>query len=515
MFTNNDENNGNSGNRGKFSDRIKKIRRDLFKKSKNILPSDGKEFILDSTRTNVFKVFLSIPLIVYNNVVNRKDNFNNRKKEIKKTNVFNDLEKVLKYDFQRDDVSSLTNKSSSRYKSNYSKKTNVSLKKMKNGTFQKKVLFNTDNSVKETNDINCLKLRKIELQKEIINLIKKKLVKSINEFEMLQSEFYVLSELENEDIYVNECQTEIQEIKKLLSKVKSLKEKYDFLKENVDFEYIFEYDDDLLIDKIIELKRLCSIIGLNNTVNDYKILDEYQFLYLKIDKLQDKAFKLEEEKRKKEEELKQRDIDFEKMKESIFNVDKENERYINFVREQELLLKQLDENILFINSFEQTSYRLKGFGHLLGNSFKYLGLLLVNPLKGLVPGIATQTLITKNIIHNLYNNLEWEENKKIVYDTIDYSILINSAINNLDVTSSLIDSTLEDIIKLKRKYMEQFGKYEGFFSEYQDAIKKMNKIENAILNSKIKINKMKQKMLENEKKNSSKLRKVKKLNDSK
>lgn len=217
---------------------------------------------------------------------------------------------------------------------------------------------------------------------------------------MLQSEFYVFSELENEDIYVNECQTEIQEIKKLLSKVKSLKEKYDFLKENVDFEYIFEYDDDLLIDKIIELKSLCSINDLNNTVNDYKILDEYQFLYLKIDKLQERAFKLEEEKRKKVEELKQRDIDFEKMKESIYDVDKENKRYTNFVMKQELILKQLDENISFIDSIERTSYRLKGFGDLLGNSFKYLGLLLVNPLKGLVPGIATQTLITKNIIHN-------------------------------------------------------------------------------------------------------------------
>lgn len=515
MFTNKDDNNGNSGNRGKFSDRIKKIRRDLRKKSKNILFDDGKESILYATRTNVFKVFLAIPLIVYNNVVNKKNNFNNGNREIKKTNAFNDWEIASKYDFKRYYVSSLTNKSGSRFKSNYAKKTNVSLKKNKLSTFQKETLFNTDSSVKEINEINCLKLKKIELQKEIINLIKKKLVKSINEFEMLQSEFYVLSELENEDIYINECQTEIQVIKKLLSKVKSLKEKYDFLKENVDFEYIFEYDDDLLIDKIIELKSLCSINDLNNTVNDYKILDEYKFLYLKIDILQERTFKLEEEKRKKAEELKQRDIDFEKMKESIFDVDKENERYTNFVREQELLLNQLDENISFIDSIEQTTYRLKGFGHLLGNSFKYLGLLLVSPLKGLVPGIATQTLITKNIIHNLYNNLEWEENKKIVYDTIDYSTLINSAINNLDVTSSLIDSTLEDIVKLKSKYKEQFGKYEGFFSEYQDSIKKMNKIENAVLGSKIKINKIKQKMLENEKKNSSKLKKVKKLNDSK
>lgn len=516
MIANNDDNSGNvgnGGNRGKFSDRIKKIRRDLFGRKKKKSSDHEKKSTLEISETNVFKIILSFPLIVYNNIVNKEADLNKVSSDKKSRDIFNTGKLNSNCNFNMNNI--LSSKLDKNYKIRKTESINVSLAKNKLNVSQKRDEFNDNNFINETDDIISLKLKKIRLQKEIINLIKKKLLKGINEFEILQSEFYVLNELENEDIYFNECQLRIREIKKLLSKVKSLKEKYDLLKENIDFEYIFEYDDDFLVNKILELKRLCSRGDLDNTVSDYKILDEYQFLYLKIDKLQENAFKLEEEKKRKIEDLKQRDIDFEKIKENIYDVDRENERYANFVKEQELLLKELEENVSYIDSYEKTTYRLRGFGHLLGNSFKYLGLLLVSPLKGLVPGIATQTLITKNIIHNLYDNLNWEGNRKIVYDAIDYSTSINLAINDLDVTSSLIDSTLEDIIKLKSKYKEQFSMYEGFFSEYNDAIKKMNKIENAILGSKIKINRMKQEMMENEKKNSSKLIMVKKLNDSK
>ena len=52
----------------------------------------------------------------------------------------------------------------------------------------------------------------------------------------------------------------------MLSKVNSLKEKYNFLKDNVDFEYMLEYGDDFLIDKILELKEIC----LNDDVKNVK-----------------------------------------------------------------------------------------------------------------------------------------------------------------------------------------------------------------------------------------------------
>ena len=100
----------------------------------------------------------------------------------------------------------------------------------------------------------------------------------------------------------------------------------------------------------------------------------------------------------------------------------------------------------------------------------------------------------------------------MVYETIDYSKEINNAINNLDDTSSLIDSTLDEVVKLKSKYINEFSKYENSISGYHDTIKKINKMENAILGSKIKIDIMKQRMREKERQNSNKVKRVKKLN---
>ena len=277
---------------------------------------------------------------------------------------------------------------------------------------------------------------------------------------------------------------------------------------------MLEYGDDLLIDKILELKDLCFMGNIKSIVDNYKILDEYKFLYLKIDRLQEDTIKYDEYKKKKEEELKKRDIDFEKLKNDVYDIDKNKDRYDVFVREQELFLKNLENNILNIDSHEKVSYRLKGFNQLVANSFKYLGLILVNPLKGLIPSIASQTIITKYMVHSLYNNLEWEENRRMVYDAIDFSNSINIAINDLDSTLSLVNSTLEDIIRLKNKYMQEFSKYEYSFSGYRDTIKKINKIENAVIGSKIKIELMQQRMKEKELQNNDKIKRVKKLNSS-
>ena len=138
----------------------------------------------------------------------------------------------------------------------------------------------------------------------------------------------------------------------------------------------------------------------------------------------------------------------------------------------------------------------------------------MHPLKSFLPGIAIHTLITKNTICNLYNNLEWEENRRMVYEAIDYSEEINRALNNLDLTSVLIDSTLENIVRLKARYQKEFSSYEYSFSSYSETIKKLNKMENAVLGNKIKIMKLQKQMKEKERQNNNKLKIVKKLNNS-
>lgn len=530
MSADNNSDNGNNGNRGRFSDRLKRMRRERLKKSKNA-SLNIEESTIKTVGRNTLKIILALPSVVYTNVVKdsektRGDKRLDENKKVGRATIgIKDKAESVNSRLQNVDVKSDSIDSKESVKSDVresNKKSRISeirdidvpkLKK-KREEILRSVYLTQNPDIKDTTMNIEIELRKVQLQKEIIDLIKKKLVNSINELEILQSELYVLHELDAGDTYLNECQQDIKEIKKMLSKVKALKEKYDHLKDNVDFEYMLEFGDDFLIDKILELKELCSRDDIRQTVDDYKILDEYKFLYLKIDKLQEDTIKFEEEKSRKAEELKQRDIDFDKLKDDIYDVDRENDRYNNFVKKQELFLRELEENISHIDSHESVTYRLKGFNQLLGNSFKYLGLLLANPLKGLVPGIATQTLVTKNLVHNMYKNLEWEENRRMVYEAIDYSASINAAINSLDSTASLVDSTLEDIVRLKNKYMKDFSRYELSFSSYQDAIKKINKIENAVLGSKIKIERMRQRMKEKERQNSNKMKLVKKLNAS-
>lgn len=521
--TNQDDSCGNgNSSRSRFKDRLLNIRRVRLRFRKNRV-DDG--LTIKDIFMNILKLILVIPSVVFNNVIdgsksiknghnnskelNNKDCSKKEKDDINDNHIFEQQYDGL--DMSKDVLSTNIGEIR-RLKVNKIKDIDVSLLKKNKDFILDNYKFNDDVYkdvfIKEI-DID---IKKEELKKEILDLIKKKLVRNINELEILQSDLYVLKQLNNGEIYLDECQENINEIKSLLSKVSSLKEKYDYLRDTVDFGYMLEYDDDLLIDKILELKDICSRNDIRNVIDDYKILDEYKYLYLKIDKLQDDMFKYEEYKNNKVEDLKRRDIDFDKMKSDLYDVDGEKERYDIFVRQQELLLKDLNDKVSKIDSYEKVTYRLKGFNRLLGNSFKYLGLLLVNPLKGFVPSIAVQTITTKNMIKNLYNNLEWEEERKTVYEAIDYSSSINSMINDLDNMSLMINSTLEDIIIMKAKYVKEFSQYENSFSEYKDVIRKIEEIENVLLGNKIKVEMIQRKMIEKEKENESKLKMVKKLN---
>ena len=523
-LNNNDDNNSSGGVKGKFSERLLRIRKERLRFMKFGFINDENEenrFII--LGRNIIKIMLVLPSVIYSYVVTRDKEYID--KSMKENNkgmksiVINN--KVLKssdnVDSKLIDELNIVNEQSIKENNENIRKLKVNKIKDIDLFLLKKKGIELVNGTGFNDNYNLdaeIDIRKKKLQKEIVDLIKKRLVKNINEFEILQSELFILKELGLENIYLKDCENDIKEIKKLLSKINILKQKYDYLKDNVDFQYMLEYDDNFLIDKILKLKDICSKDDIKNTIDDYKILEEYKCLYLKIDKLQDDVIKFEDEKNKKLEELKRRNIDFDKFKDDLYNIDKEKESYDSFVKQQEEFLKKLEENISKIDSFERVNYKLKGFNKLLNNSFKYLGLLLVNPLKGVIPGIATQTLITKNLVHNLYNNLSWEEERKLIYESIDYSGTISNAIDNLDYTSSLVDSTLEEIVLLKNKYEMNFNRYSENISDYKDSIKKLNKIENAVLGSKIKIETMKFKMQEKEIINKNKMKMVKKLNEN-
>lgn len=509
----------NNGNRGRFSERLKKIRRDRTRlKQSRIDDSESIQNNTDSGRKGLLFELLF---------------FSNKREDKKRTNanadnnVLKAIENVTSnIDIDTDNRNGVVTKgydttSYVSYKRHTRNKRQIIAKTNENNWFEEtkdnnKYVYKTIDSININGEEHVLSDKEkyfLKLEKDILDLIKKRLIKNVNELEMLQSDLYIISQINNNDDYLLECEENVKEIKKMISKVKSLKEKYDYLKDNFDFEYLLGLDDRLLADKILELKEMYSSDQISDMVKEYKIYDEYKYLYDKIDKLEVEANKYEKYKEQKVVELKNRGIDFEKFKENVVDVDKINESYVSFVKKQQKFLDELDEKIANIDSYEEIEYRLKGFNKLLGNSFKYMGLLLLSPFKGLLPYIATETLITKNNLKNLYNNLEWEENKKMKYTAIDYSNSIKFAINNVNDVSKLVDTTLTDIVKLKAEFNKKFQEHCYKYPEYQETIKKLNKIENMIVGNKVKLNVTIEKLKQREKINENKMIRVKKLNE--
>lgn len=498
-----------NGNKGKFSERIKRIRLARLKNKENQTNYDNNVIY-----NNFLKVAAAIPLMVYDNVVL------SRKNEIEKNESDNEKIEDSKVNLdgnfvnQHKNNDNIKNKRTEKInKANVDKKIKISDIDVSQIKKNQEEFYNRSYNYKNNSNEETKKADPKELEKRIINLIKKNLITMVNELEILQSDLYVLSEVNGEDVELNNCRKNVDEVKKILCKIDKLKKKYDFLRDNFDFEYMLETNDLQLVDDIITLKEQFSKNEVRATVEDYKLLDVYKFLYLRIDQLRDDMIKFEEYKEQKVEELKERDIDFDKLKNDVYNVEKTNESYNYFVREQEDFFRDLNEKISKIDMHEDVSYRLKGFNRFLFNSFKYVGLLMLSPLKGIVPSIATETVLTRNVVSNLYNNIEIEETRRMVYEAIDYSSEIRNAISDLNNTGKLVDMTLEDITKLKMKYNEQFKKYQGDFYEYEEVIRRINDMENKILGNKIKIEIMKSKMKEKEMENSKKLIKVKELND--
>lgn len=510
IYNDYDDNGSDNGSKEKFNERLKTAK---YRKGKYNDEEDDKKSI--SLFRNIFKIFLALPSVVYTNVITKNKDIdkNNDNLTSDVDNISND--KINSNDSKMYNGINFSNNivDSSMYIKNVHKLDNYN--KIKGINTRSYMSINKVSNLIKNSDLvisDELLCEKEKLQREIINLIKKRLVECVNELEIYESEFYLLSELGCDIKYLDECKKDIKEVKRLLSKINSLKVKYNYLKDNVDFQYMIEYNDDLLVDKILELKRLYDDNDILHLVEEYKLLDEYKYLYLKIDKLEDKMLKFDSVKNDEIISVKNKGIDYDRVKREVVNLDRLDSEYDKFVMEQDMFLNKLNEKLGKIDSHEVASYKLKGFSQLVSNSFKYLGLLLVNPLKGFAPSIVSQTIATKNIIHNLYNNLEWEEKRSIVYECVDYSSCIKDTMTNFDSMDKLMDSTLEDIQSLKLRFKNEFEVYKDNMSNYNDILKKLNKIENSVVGNKIKISKMMLNLRDKDKENNDKVNLVKKLN---
>ena len=205
-----------------------------------------------------------------------------------------------------------------------------------------------------------------------------------------------------------------------------------------------------------------------------------------------------------------RDVKYKRIVEEVIKLDDVEKDCLDKIDRHNKYLSELASKIDIINRQEYVTTHLKGLGELVGQGLKFIGLKMLSPLSGIIPSIAVNTLMTKKVIGDMYNNLHYEEVKHVSYSVVNYDSELASKIVDIGYTEELINSTLKDIKKLREDFLLQ---YNSNIPGYSDTLKKINDIENIIYRNQNKVNIVKNKLIKNKKVNEDKMIKVKKLNE--
>lgn len=348
------------------------------------------------------------------------------------------------------------------------------------------------------------------LNNQIVNKIKKRLVKYLDEIEILESELYVIGTISKDEATIEELNKTKAKVNALINKINSLKEKYKLIKNYVDNELFIDDKDDFLDEDIDYLKQLATSAEIEKNKSTIKKIKEYKLLSLELDVIEAKVKDLNSIKEKKKEELNLRDDNYQKLLDTYINNRTISEQCQKMMAEQEKALASI--NVNDIEAITNTTTRLVGMGEVFRSGLKYIGTVM-NPFKYTRNGIAQSTILAKRLVDNALNNVHMETRTKISYQATDYSYEIDRCLNELEYVSNTIDKSLEDITYLKNRYISELIKYKyrvpKIAKTYQDIIK----LENLLLSNKRKTQMMINKTNNLELANKNKLIKVKKLNN--
>lgn len=480
--------------KSRFSDRIKLIAKFKHKKNKN--DEDNKL----EKNTGFFKKIILVPLMLFGKGI--EDLIKTTNKDKSNNITFND----------KDDKSfngkKMLEDDRTKHINIQSKKINVSQSKIKRNDYDdfKNKSFYDFNYVSSLTDIE-------ELKKDILIGIRKNFIDEINKLEVLNSELYVLSKFDMDSSLLQECNDYLKKVKQLLDKLNKLNKQYNIYKENYYFENILDMDDKNLLDKILLFGELCNLEDRKNLVKDYKVLDTYKYLYSILEEVKEQCALLEEKSEEKIKELEDANIDFKKYQNDIFNKENIVSRCEFIYSKQEELLKEISSKVGNISSYESVRYNLSGFGSLLLNGIKLIGLFALSPFKGLFPSISLQTSLTKKTVSNLRKSIASTKKTEIVYTADDYIDKLNYSINEMDDMYKYISSTISDIDSLRDEYISKFSLYKEQLPNYNYYLKKINTLRKVMVNNQAKIVFLNKKMKENKKVNEKTLIRVKKLNE--
>lgn len=367
---------------------------------------------------------------------------------------------------------------------------------------------------KNTNNVNKDKITNTvsntELEKKIYLKLEKELIRLKNECEIIESEEYIINKYEKDQEVYNNALRINKKIDKLLIKLKKIEKDYKLFKGKDLIKEPLFLEDTLLIDDIIEYRESLSKIKTSPINNKLKLLGEYQYLYLNLDKLIDKTEQIKEISNKRVEELSLRDQNYKEAKNKIVNISEIENCTSKIINKNKMYLEELSKKVDKITEEKYIEKKLEGMNGFFTSSLRYIFLLTLTPLSGIFPGIAARTIATRKLLHGMLENMHYKTQEKSLFLADNYLDEINNRIYDIKDLEDNIDSAIEEVQKLKKEFQDEFLAYN--LPEYDKTYKKLELIEANILNNKEKTRIIKEKLIKNKTLNKNTLLKVHKLN---
>ena len=352
------------------------------------------------------------------------------------------------------------------------------------------------------------------LTSQITSEISKYLIKNINNLEMIENDLYVLSRFDGNQESLEKCKEYIIKLKALQNKVNKIRKDFNILKENIDFDNILEISDNTLLDKLIKFRNSVDNDISLSTVENYKLLDEYKYLYAKIDKIVQDTDKLEVEIINRKDDLEQAGINFEDFQKKVYSFDKVEKTTDKMFQKQDKILADLESKVSDISVTKRVEKIYRGFGSLLFNSMKLFALYMLSPFENSLPGIAISTVATKKTVDNLLKAVHIEEKTKYIYQARDYRILLNASLNDLSELDRMLNSSLSDVRTLRNEFINKFSPYASQLPKYNAMLRKINQTERQLINNQIKVRTFSDRVVKKKRENEKTLVKVKNLNNN-
>lgn len=349
------------------------------------------------------------------------------------------------------------------------------------------------------------------MKADIIDKLKTSFEDRLDELSVIESELMIVNQKQDEAIELKKVKELKEKINELISKINDIVEEYNIYKKNYYIDNVIGIDDNIIIDDIISYRRLIdSLNDEKKFVKEYKGLGEFKELYNSLDNIKKKTEVIRENNEEKMEKFNVRDKKYNDIKLRMVNVKEFNNNCNKEIVKQNKYFKDLMEKVSKIEREEYLTYHMNGMGNLIGQTLKYMGLMMISPFAGLIPSIAIQTIATKKMIGNIYKNIHPEEVKHVKYSAINYDNEINKYLTDIGYTENLLNDTLSDIKRLKEDFLFI---YNSNLPGYEDTLNNICNVEKMIIHNQNRVDLVKKNLKKSKKLNNNKLALVKKLNN--